>query len=423
MKRDEISSKETFIQRGESSLHMEDAVSWRTWLAVGVLGVSSFAIVTTELAPIGLLSPLASEFGLTEGTAGLIVTAYAWVAALVALLSATYLGRLPRKPLLVGLMFVLTVSNTIASLGSSFPTLLGARMVGALAHGAFWVMIGSIGAQLVPARKIGLAMSIIYGGVSIASVLGVPLANLLTQFDGWRTAFKVIAVLSIVATISIACTVPRLASPPAIGMDALGKILKNRTFQRIYLATACAIMAHFAAFTYIEPLLSSTLNVHASIISTLLLVFGVAGVVGNVISGKLIDRHLKCLILISLSIMALCVLALGGLPSDASPLWVGVLLFGWGVSVVIILVGFQSWILREADQAAMPASAIYVAIFNAAIGAGALIGGMVLSITSLNGVMIVAGAAIAGSLFPVILIKNQTPARSSSFSTINSSKG
>lgn len=129
------------MEMTEIHRNREDAVSWRNWLAVVALGVSSFAIVTTELAPIGLLSPLAAEFGQTEGTAGLIVTAYAWVAALAALLSVTLLGRLPRKPLLVGLMLVLTLSSTIAGLGAEFPTLLGARMVGALAHGAFWAMI------------------------------------------------------------------------------------------------------------------------------------------------------------------------------------------------------------------------------------------------------------------------------------------
>ncbi|WP_205649026.1 MFS transporter [Alcaligenes aquatilis] len=387
----------------------EENVSWRTWLAVVALGVSSFAIVTTELAPIGLLSPLAAEFGQTEGKAGLIVTAYAWVAALAALLSATFLGRFPRKPLLVGLMLVLTISSTIAAFGSEFSTLMGARMVGALAHGAFWAMIGSIGAQLVPSRKVGLATSIIFGGVSVASVLGVPLANLLTQLDGWRTAFMVIAALSLAATLAIALTVPRLPVSTTIGVDALVDVLRNRTFRRIYLATGCAITAHFAAFTFIEPFLSNALNTRVNLISTLLLVFGVAGVVGNLISGKLIDRYLKPLVLISLTLMAVSVLAIGCLPADSSAFVVGMLLLGWGVGVAIVFVGLQTWILRLAGQAAMPASAIYVAIFNAAIGAGALLGGIVLSMTSLSGLMVIAAAAIAASLVPVMLIKPPTP--------------
>ncbi len=286
--------------------------------------------------------------------------------------------------------------------------LLGARMIGALAHGAFWAMIGSIGAQLVPARQVGLATSIIFGGVSVASVLGVPLANLLAQLDGWRTAFTVIAALSLVATIAIAWSVPRLSASASIGLDALTSILKNRTFQGIYLATACAITAHFAAFTFIEPLLSSALRIRANLISTLLLVFGIAGIVGNLISGKLIDHHLKRLVLISLALMTVSVLAIGCLPVGSSSFIVGVLLLGWGAGVAIVFVGFQTWILRLAGSSAMPASAIYVAIFNAAIGAGALLGGIVLSMTSLNGLMVIVAIAMAASLVPVMLIKAPT---------------
>jgi len=164
-------------------------------------------------------------------------------------------------------------------------------------------------------------------------------------------------------------------------------------------------MAHFAAFTFIEPLLSSSLNIRLGLVSTLLLIFGVAGVVGNVVSGKFIDRHLKSLVLLSLSLMALSVLVVGHLPAGSPLLLVALLLFGWGASVAIVFVGFQSWILREAGEAAMPASAIYVAIFNAAIGAGALVGAVVLSVTTINGLMGIAAIAIAGSMIPVMLIK------------------
>jgi len=389
-------------------LRNQESVSWRTWLAVVALGVSSFAIVTTELAPIGLLSPLASEFGQTEGRAGLVVTAYGWIAAFAALFSAAFLGRIPRKPLLVSLMVVLAISSVVAVLSPNFSTLLGARMIGALAHGAFWAMIGSIGAQLVPARQVGLATSIIFGGVSVASVLGVPLANLITQLDEWRTAFAVIAGLSLLTALAIALTVPRLSASSALGMDVLIGVLKNRSFQRIYLATSCAITAHFAAFTFIEPLLSSALGIQVNIISVLLLIFGIAGVIGNFISGKLIDQHLKSLVLISLALMAASVLVMGNLSVESSPIIVGALLLGWGAGVAIVFVGLQTWILRLAGQAAMPASAIYVAIFNAAIGAGALLGGIVLSMTTLNGLMIITSVAMAASLIPVMLIRTQT---------------
>jgi len=163
-----------------------------------------------------------------------------------------------------------------------------------------------------------------------------------------------------------------------------------------------------AAFAFIEPLLSTALGVRATVISTLLLIFGIAGVIGNFISGKLIDRYLKRLVLLSLALMAASVLVIGNLSAGSSTWVVGALLLGWGAGVAIVFVGLQTWILRMAGQAAMPASAIYVAIFNAAIGAGALLGGIVLSMTNLNGLMLIASLAMAISLLPVMLIKPPT---------------
>ncbi|KOC89505.1 hypothetical protein NG42_01880 [Winslowiella iniecta] len=381
------------------------ALPWKNWLAVGVLGISSFSIVTTELAPVGLLSPLADDFGLTTGKAGLIVTAYAWIAAIAALLSATLLSRVPRKPLLIGLMTLLALSSFVAAGAAQFSTLLIARMAGALAHGAFWAMIGTVGAQLVPANRIGLATSIIFGGVSAASVAGVPLANLLAQSDGWRTAFIAVSALSLIAAGAMLLTLPRLPRSVSPGWRELSAIVRNRSFLLIYATTACAITAHFAAFTYIEPLLSKALHIRPGLVSSLLLVFGVAGILGNVISGKLIDRQLKPLVLVALMLMAAAVLAIGLLPDNGSALSASALLLGWGIGVAIVFVGFQSWILRLAGEAAMPASAIYVAIFNAAIGAGALVGGAILSVSSLSGLMMIVSAALIVSLLAVIVIK------------------
>ena len=139
-----------------------ETASWRNWLAVGVLGVGSFAIVTTELAPIGFLSSIANDLGENEAKVGLIVTGYAWIAAVSALLSATMLGRIPRKPLLGILMLVLALSSAATVISTNFPALFGARIIGAIAQGAFWAMIGTLGAQIVPARYLGVATSIIF---------------------------------------------------------------------------------------------------------------------------------------------------------------------------------------------------------------------------------------------------------------------
>lgn len=376
----------------------------RTWLAVTTLGLGAFTIVTAELEPIGLLSAIAADFHQTESSVGLVVTVYAWVGAVAALASALTLGHLPRRPLLIWLMLVLAASSVAAAVSSGLPALLGARIIGALAHGVFWAMIGTLGAQIVPQRHIGLATSIIFGGVSAASVLGVPLANMISHLEGWRYAFGAVSVLAFATALAITLFVPKVLGTAPVGIQALKAVAHDRAFLRIYFATACAITAHFAAFTYIEPFLSDALHVSATMISALLLIFGMAGLFGNLVTGILIDRHLKPLVLISLSLMAMCLLAVGLLGTGSSVGLVAALLFGWGIAVAAVFVGFQTWIIREAGDAALPASAIYVAIFNAAIGTGALLGSRVIMLSGLNGVMIMAAVGLCGSLLSVVLL-------------------
>lgn len=380
----------------------------RAWIAVGALGISAFAIVTSELAPVGMLTALAQDLGQTEAGAGLVVTAYAWVAALAALLSALMPARVPRKPLLAGLMLVLAASAVTSSLSASFSLLLTARMAGALAHGAFWAMIGTVAAQLVPAARLGLATAVIFGGVSAASVLSVPLTHAIAHLSGWRTVFQVIAALSLFTACGLIWTLPSLNAAPPVSATLFNAVLRNPVMLRLYLVTACVITAHFAAFTYLEPLLTRALSVPAAAVMSLLLVFGVAGLLGNVIAGKCLDRHLKMTVALALLLSALALAALM-LMMTGSPhlLMAAALLALWSASMAVIFVGLQTWVLRVAGDAALPASALYVAIFNAAIGCGALAGGLLLRASGLQGVMLAAAATVLAGAAGVITLRRQ----------------
>lgn len=351
-------------------------VTLRTWLAVIALGISTFTIVTSELAPVGMLSLLAGDLHQTESTAGLMVTAYGWVGALAALLSAFMPARFSRKRLLVVLMLVLACASLLAAESSSLGLFLTARIAGAVAHGVFWALIGSVTTQLVAPEKMGLATSIVFGGVSVASVVGVPLASLIAQFSGWREAFTAIAWLSLFTACALWWTLPSVAAPTAINMSQYRRIFRSPVMPALYALTACIITAHFAAFTYVQPLLTQIQGVSASAVSALLLLSGVSGVVGNIIAGKLIDRHLKRLLVGALLIS---VLALVMLTLPHRQWFSTVLLMLWGGAIAVIFVGLQTWVLRSAGDAVQPASAIYVAIFNAAIGCGALAGGLLLT--------------------------------------------
>lgn len=392
----------------DTVLHVRP-VPARAWLAVAALGVSAFSIVTSELAPVGMLSTLAKDLNQTESGAGLVVTAYGWVGALAALLSGVIPGRISRKALLVGLMAILALSCMVATLSHSMTTFMSARMAGALAHGAFWALIGVVATQIVPAEKLGLATSIIFGGVSAASVLGVPLSSFIANMAGWRSAFMVISLLSLVTACALFWTLPTLAAPQSPGLRAYSGILRNPVILFLYGATACIISAHFAAFTYVEPLLTKAQGVPTASISALLLTSGLSGLVGNMVAGKLIDRHVKGLILISL-LLSMGALGIFGFRSLAPlPVWLtGTLLAIWGAGIAIVFVGLQTWLLRSAGNAAQPASAIYVAIFNAAIGTGALAGGQALALVGFQGIALLAAGVIGCSIILVAVLKSPT---------------
>lgn len=359
-------------------------MSLKLWIALIVLSLSSFAIVTTELAPIGLLSALSHDLNQSEAITGLIVTGYGWVAAISALCSIVLLIRFPRKMVLMIMLLILAISNIIVAYSSSFNMIFSARIIGAIAHGSFWALIGAVAYSLVPKHKLGLATSIIFSGVSVASILGVPLASYLTQLSSWRLAFEFLGLLSFIVCILILLFVPKIPDQAPLASGFFKKVLQHSTLNRLFILTALIISSHFAAFTFIEPFLSQIAHLESGQITLLLLVFGLAGLIGNILAGKLIDRHLHTIILVSLVFISGSVFAFGYLGYHVTLSIAIVFLALWGVSIASIFVGLQTWVLKQADDLASAASAIYVAVFNASIGLGALIGSFMLQYVTLN---------------------------------------
>lgn len=388
--------------------------TWRQWLAVSALGLGSFSIVTTELAPVGLLTPIAQGFGIGSATAGLVVTVYAWVGAAAALISATSLARAPRRRLLVVLMLVLALSTVGSGLSASFGALMVARVAGALAHGTFWAMIGALAAQIVPAQHVGRATAIIFGGVSAASVVGVPMASYLGNLTSWQAVFYAIGGVSLLVAAVIRFSLPDLEGHKGINVATLFRVARQRNLRMIFATTLLAITAHFTAFTYIEPFLEDIPAFGPEWVAGLLLVFGMAGLVGNAVSGMLIDRHLKRMVA---GAMLAASTALGLLVPVSGPLAAGlvpVLLFLWGGAISVILVGLQTWIIREAGEDVLPASAINVALFNGSVGLGAVAGSAIIARTGMDTLYLIASALTLVGLLPLMRVGMQNQSLTSS---------
>ncbi|CDG19726.1 conserved membrane protein of unknown function [Xenorhabdus poinarii G6] len=368
-------------------------MSFRIWLALFILSISTFTIVTTELAPIGLLTPIADGLHTSESSIGMTVSLYAWVGALSALFASLFLGHLSKKRLLLTLTIILFVSNALSATVDSFGVLLIARIVGALAHGAFWAMIGATAVAMVPIKYLGTATSIVFGGVSAASVFGVPLSNYIGLNFGWRQAFWLMALLCVVAFIGIMLIVPKITSKSTLGINALKKVLGST----------------FAAFTFIEPWLHSQPTLSKNFIPAVLFIYGIAGLAGNFLTGMIIDKYLKATVILSALLIGIVLLMLGNSSESISRTNILITVVVWGISISGIFVGFQTWVFRLAGDEAFPASAVYVSFFNGAIGIGASVGAWIVSALSLHALFVTAGTAITLSILLITIIPSNKP--------------
>lgn len=376
----------------------------RVWCAVSVLCIASFTMVTSEFAPIGLLSQLSADLNQAPSTVGLTVTLYAWIGAASGLLSNWLNRRVPRKALLIALMLILALSNGLAALSPEFSSLLGARAVGALAHGVFWAIVAATAAHIVPSHRVGLATSIVLGGITIATVMGVPLINLVGQYDGWRTAFMCLAVMCVACAGAIALVLPSMHIPSLAKGLGFAVVLRRKDLMITYVITGLTAAAHFGAYTFVEPFIGQVPGITSYWIAVLLFAFGAAGFLGNLLSALFIDRYLKAFILLALVAMALALVTLGiyGPLLGLAP--VVTLLVIWGVAISALFTGLQTWVLRIAGDHMVPATALHTAVLNSAIGLGVIVGGSVLDVAGFKGAMLSASVVIVPAIVLMITV-------------------
>ncbi|MEU8320073.1 MFS transporter [Nonomuraea sp. NPDC048881] len=353
------------------------------WLAVLAVAVGTFTIVTSEMLPVGLLTSIASTLGVSDGTAGLMVSLPGLVAAVSAPVLALATRRLDRRVPLLGLMALLAVANLAAAFATSFPVMLGARVLTGISIGGFWAFAAGLGLRLVPERSVGRATSVILGGVSVASVLGVPAGTLIASAAGWRTSFAVMGGLALVLLGLLAAVLP-----PMPGEDASGgaRAPLPGALRVVLAATVLIITGHFAAYTYVRPFLEQVADAGPGLVSVALLVYGAAGVVGNFVAGARAARDPKpVLIVLALLIAAsTAALALVGLPL--------VMLVVWGLGYGGVGVALQLWIMRSGGGEL--GTALFVGAFNVSIALGSFVGGRVVDGVSISSVMWL-GAALA----------------------------
>ena len=346
------------------------------WWAVSAVGLATFSVVTTEMLPVGLLTPIADSLGASEGTAGLMITLPALLAALFAPLVVVVAGGIDRRRILCGLLGLLLVANIASALAPGIAWLLAARVLVGLCMGGIWAVAGGLAARLVPAQRIGLATSIIFGGVAAASVLGVPLGALIGDALGWRCAFAAMTLFSAAVLLLHVVVVPALPVATSVRPAQFVQLLGHRGLQRGLWLTVLLVSGHFIAFTYVRPLLTTVSGVDAKWIGALLFAYGLAGIAGNFIAGPMAARHPRGMLL---------AIALGLLLTPLLLLWVGstpaggiAVLLLWGLAYGGVSVGLMSWMMKAVPHALEIATALCVGVFNIGIALGAWGGGRLL---------------------------------------------
>ncbi|MFI0467327.1 MULTISPECIES: MFS transporter [Saccharopolyspora] len=346
----------------------------RGWLAVLAVSLGIFSLMTSELLPVGLLSPVGSELDVSEGAAGLMLTVPGLVATVSAPLVTVATGRLDRRVVLAALIGLVGAANLASAFATGFTTVLIARFLIGISVGGFWSISGGIALRLVPERHAPRATAVIFGGVETASVFGVPIGTFLGDLTGWRNAFAAVGVLGLVSLVCIALLMPKVPARRTIGFADLPRVFLGNAGVRAGIAiTFLGVTGHFLAYTFIRPILQAD-GVDGALIGVLLLAFGLAGICGNFVAGALIARRMRQTAAGIAAILALAMVVLAVV--DNTAVTAAAVLVLWGAGYGALPVTFQTWILKAAPETTEAASSLYVSTFNLSIALGSLVGGL-----------------------------------------------
>ncbi|MET7275468.1 MFS transporter [Streptomyces flaveolus] len=373
---------------------------------MAAVAAGTFTVVTSEMLPVGLLTPIGDSLEVSEGTAGLTLTVTGLVGAFSAPLITAAVGRIDRRVILWALMVLVGAANVLVAWSPHFAVMMVARVLVGIGMGGVWALAGGLAVRLVAARSTGPATSIIFSGIAVASVAGVPAGAYIGERAGWREAFYAVGGLALLVAAAMAVLLPPLPAQEV----ALGGVL--RLFGNARVATGLAVVAllvtgHFAAYTYVRPVLEEVSDVGASMIGTLLLVYGLAGVAGNFAVGARVGRSVRGTLLLISGTLAASVLFVPLL--GLSVTGAAFLLVTWGLAYGGVSVSTQTWLSLAAPRTREGVTSLFVGVFNGAIALGAFAGGRVADSFGTRSVLWLGGALALGSLLMTTLGRAPSP--------------
>ncbi|WP_205325310.1 MFS transporter [Glycomyces sp. YM15] len=363
------------------------------WPAVVSVATGIFAIVTTEILPIGLLTSIGAGFAITDGMAGLMMTMPGLLAAVAAPLVTVATARFDRRAMLCALILLLALANFLAAAATDYWLLLLSRVLVGVTIGGFWSIGAGLANRLVPPAAVGRATAVIFSAVPLGSVLGVPAGTFIGEIAGWRTAFVVMGVLSTAVLAALALTVPKLPPERPTRLSELGRMLRGTGTRFALALTFLIVAAHFGAYTYVTPFLEDVTSAGPATVTVVLLVYGAAGMIGNFLCGATVSRYPRATFAAVATAIAASTLLL---PVLGDGLFGAIaLLTLWGVSYGGVPVCSQTWFAKSAPRSIEASSVLFTASFQATIAVGALAGGVVVDRASPAAIMSLSGVVAA----------------------------
>jgi len=365
------------------------------------LATGAFGIGITEFAPMGLLPDMAEGLGVSIPAAGLLVSAYALGVMLGAPLMTLTTARMNRRTLLIGLMAIFTLGNFLSAIAGDYSTLMIARVITSLNHGAFFGVGSVVAANLVAPEKRASAVAAMFMGLTLANVIGVPLAPWVGEVFGWRTAFGAIAIWGLITMAALRFALPDIPRVDRGNMLAELGVLKRREVLVALALTAIGSAAMFTVFTYIAPILTEATGAGTLFVTAMLVIYGLGLTAGNWLGGIFADRSIDRTLIVSLSGLAAMLILFA--VTMVSPVAAAITIFLWGVATFAIVPPLQMRVMEAASDAPNLASAVNIGAFNLGNAIGAAVGGGVIGLGLGYPAVSIAGAAMAVAGLAIVL--------------------
>ncbi|QNK02954.1 MFS transporter [Dyella telluris] len=371
------------------------------WGAVFSLSLGVFGLVTAEFLPASLLTPMAASLGVTEGLAGQAVTVTAAVAMVTSLLISSATRRIDRRHVLLAFSVLLIASNLLVAYAPTLALVLAGRVLLGIAIGGFWTMSAATAMRLVPEAMVPRALSIMFSGVSLATIAAAPMGSYFGHLIGWRNVFLLAVVLGALALLWQLATLPRMAPNGETRLRTMVEVLQRPGMGRGILACLLVFTGHFAFFTYLRPFLENETGVGIQGLSVILLGFGVANFLGTSLAGLLLERSLHFTLLampLLMGIIGFALVVLGRLPIAHA-----VLVSLWGMAFGAVPVAWSTWITRTVPDEAESGGGLFVAAVQLAITLGAAVGGAIFDNSGARGVFLASAVTLIAATCVVSL--------------------